>query len=143
MSNVIYAEKPPRCPLCHKPMELLDPSTSAANTTSFPPGVYVAACQPCRVAIRTDDPYYGRWEEMTEKVLGDEKIPCPLCGEACTRLFFTALGYLRARCARKKCKGASVTLSEPDRAAEIKKDAAAVNAFYKGHVHQQLKGGRA
>jgi ribosomal protein L37AE/L43A len=90
---------PPRCPLCHKKMELrYDPVRN----------VKIFVCDTERIAINAMDPLVGRWEEKRE-----EKVLCPMPGcERNVRLFFTSVGFLMAKC--PKC-GAIVKGSNPDR----------------------------
>lgn len=103
--------KTPRCPLCHK--EMVREARPAKNC-------YVFACKMpgCKVAIRVDDPFVGRWEEA----LKDERIPCPnearcpKAGEAKLRYFATRTGYMKAVCSRDDggC-GAAIAFREPER----------------------------
>lgn len=95
--NQIMA-RPPRCPLCLKPMELAYDSVRA---------VKVLVCHKDRIAISVMDPLVGHWEERREK------IPCPNCN-ADMRIFFTSTGYMKAKCMKKGC-GCMVEGSNPDR----------------------------
>lgn len=88
---------PPRCPLCHAPMT---PEYDSARK------VFVFCCHRDRIAIRVDDPLVGKWEEKMEK------IPCPNC-DSPMRVFFTSVGYMKAKCPKPKC-GCTVSGSNPD-----------------------------
>lgn len=90
---------PPRCPLCHKKMELeCDPVRK----------MQIFVCHTEHIAISVMDPLVGKWEEKRE-----EKILCPM--PACRtnmRVFFTSVGFMMAKCPR--C-GAAMKNSNPDR----------------------------
>lgn len=80
-------QSPPRCPLCLAPMELTwEPIRK----------IKVLVCKKDRIGIDITDPLVGKWEEKREK------IPCPNCN-ADMRVFFTSVGYMKAKCPKKKC----------------------------------------
>jgi len=91
-------EQPPRCPLCHRPME---------NEYDPVRKVHVLACHFDRIAIAVTDPLVGHWEDRAEK------IACPNCNAA-MRVFFTSTGYMQAFCPKKKC-GCRVKTCNADR----------------------------
>lgn len=89
--------KTPRCPLCHK--DMVREARPAKNCF-----VFCCKMPGCKVAIRVDDPFVGRWEEVASK---SEPVPCPnegKCpkapGNARLRYFATRTGYMKAVCHR-------------------------------------------
>ena len=106
LPNLHLGVKTPRCPLCHETM---------VRELRVKRDCYVFACHGarCKVSIRVDDPFVGRWEDA----LNGEKIPCPnpRCPRAPDgemRYFATRTGYMRAVC--PECK-ATLTNGNPDR----------------------------
>ena len=80
-------QSPPRCPLCFAPMEL-----------NYEPvrKIKVLVCKRDRIGINIMDPLVGKWEQKREK------ISCPNCN-ADMRVFFTSVGYMKAKCPKKGC----------------------------------------
>lgn len=97
--------KAPRCPLCHSWMEKKwEPNR----------GFFIFACDTpgsCKIAIRVDDPFVGKWDAALEKVEGG--VPCP--NEQCQRpmrFFCTSADFMKGYC--PKCK-ATISNAAPDR----------------------------
>lgn len=99
--------KAPRCPLCHEFMDKkFDPTR----------GFFIFACDTvgsCKIALRVDDPFIGRWDEALHKTTEGAGIPCPRpeCGRP-VRYFATSTGFVKIAC--PKCK-ATMSNAEPDR----------------------------
>lgn len=95
--------KAPHCPLCGKLMERYWESQRQIFVwRCYVPGNPMS----CKIAIRVDDPFIGRWEEAYDNATDKKGIECPR--EACQRkmrYFATSTGFMKARC--PKC-GASV-----------------------------------
>jgi len=105
MTKIRLAAKAPRCPLCHDWMLL-----RWVPDRKF----LVYACDTDRIAISTQDPFVGRWEEAIHRS-GGIKCPRPSC-ERPMRYFATSTGFMKAVC--PKCK-ASISNTEPDRDKEV------------------------
>ncbi len=106
-------QKPPRCPLCLKPME------NAFDTVRR---INILVCHRDEIAIAVTDPLVGRWEEKREK------IPCPSCN-ADMRIFATSVGFMKAKCPKKGCgctvKGMNVSADTKTMAPALKIDGVA------------------
>jgi len=103
-------QKPPRCPLCLKPMENAYDSVRKVN---------ILVCHRDEIAIAVTDPLVGKWEEKREK------IPCPNCN-ADMRIFATSVGFMKAKCPKKGCgctvKGMNVSADTKTMAPALKSD---------------------
>jgi len=86
---------PPRCPLCLKTMETAYDSVRR---------IRILVCRRDEIAINILDPLVGRWEEKREK------ISCPNCN-ADMRVFFTSVGFMKAKCPKKGCGCAVKTMN--------------------------------
>jgi hypothetical protein len=96
--------RPVRCPLCHGFLERHFDKVRA---------MFVLICEIDKIGIAAGDPFVGKWEQAYEKLGEDEKLRCPQ-DDSVMRFFCTSTGYMKFKCAKKKC-GVAMALSEPDR----------------------------
>lgn len=104
--NFRIGDKALTCPLCHRPFR---------HEFDLKIGGFIWSCAWDRIAIRVEDSFCGRWEELRHRITAEAgKLPCPT-GTGCDgeiRCFATRRGFMKTLCI--KC-GASLTCGEPER----------------------------
>lgn len=97
------------CPLCHKEWSIVEEEGKEGKM------YFVCLNDLCMISIWVRDSALGQYEKMME----EEPVPCPNCGNPKMRMFFRSDGFLKFRCVKCNC---TVEELDIDREKNLKKD---------------------